>query len=160
MPHPGRKQALPTLDSHLTHLLKGQSALVLSLKEKKKGFLKNLHFLRQKAEFPHKSTFKQHTHYFLYFLFCSFTCKQGNLLVKHNKIPRKNQIMNISHFVAKWHETLCDILCVKRQQQNKLSSCAISSKKTTDTQGQTQQWFKIAVNTATQKSTGWNIAHC
>lgn len=59
--HPGCKQALPAWDSHLTHLLKGQSVLAFSLKENG-GVLNNLPSLMQKTEFSPKPTFKCHPH--------------------------------------------------------------------------------------------------
>lgn len=68
MLHPGCKQALPTLDSHLTHLLKGQSALVLSLKEKNKRFLEKFTFFNAESRIPTQTYFQTaHTFSLAYF---------------------------------------------------------------------------------------------
>lgn len=72
MLHPGCKQALPALDSHLTHLLKGQSALVLSLTEKKKRFLEKFTFLNAESRIPTQTYFRTpHTFSLAFFIFYS-----------------------------------------------------------------------------------------
>lgn len=123
--HPGCKQALPAWDSHLTHLLKGQSVLALSLEENS-SIPNNLHSSVQKNRIPSQTYCQMPPTFSLaaVFILCPIVSQASKERhgAKLNKIPRMKS--RISLFLWPNQQNFCEVMYIKRHNK----ACSVCAK--------------------------------